>query len=327
MCRVQRLVAFATVSLILFSSCSDNKTTEPVQPKVPTLSTAAFSAITQTTAESGGTITSDGGAAVTARGICWSLNAVPTIADNHTTDGTGTGSFTSSLTGLTADTTYYVRAYATNSAGTGYGNALSFTTEAASGTVTDIDGNVYQTVTIGTQVWMAENLKVTHYRNGDSIPNVPGGLAWDALVEGAYCNFDNSLDTVAVYGRLYNWYAVNDPRNIAPEGWHVPSHSEWQTLVWSFDANAGGQLKEAGTTHWVSPNKGATNESGFTALPAGMCGYQGHYIGMPQETWFWSSSEYNTSRARELELTAYDSLYSLSDLGKYSGLSVRCIKD
>lgn len=125
-----RLIGFAVVSSVLLGSCSSDKTTGPAQPKVPTVTTTAVSAITQTTATSGGSITSDGGADITARGVCWSTSPAPAITDDKTTDGTGSGSFSSSLTGLTASTPYYVRAYATNSAGTGYGNAESFSTAA-----------------------------------------------------------------------------------------------------------------------------------------------------------------------------------------------------
>ncbi len=177
----------AAFILPLFAGCGGDDPAGP-DTKVPILTTVAVSAITQTTAQCGGNITSDGGATVTACGVCWSTNQTPTVADNKTTDGTGAGSFASSITGLTASTTYYVRAYATNSVGTGYGSAMSFTTT-ASGTVTDIDGNVYQIVTIGTQVWMAENLKVTHYRNGDAISNVTDNTTWRFLTYGAYCEY------------------------------------------------------------------------------------------------------------------------------------------
>lgn len=130
--KLSSLIGFMVLSLTLFCSCSNNKATEPVQPTAPTVSTIAVGTITETTAECGGTITSDGGAAVTARGVCWSMNATPTTADSITTDGTGAGNFTSSLTGLTAGTPYYVRAYAANSVGTGYGSVDSFTTTAPS---------------------------------------------------------------------------------------------------------------------------------------------------------------------------------------------------
>ena len=150
------------------------------------------------------------------------------------------------------------------------------------GTVTDIDGNTYQTVKIGDQWWMAENLKVTCYRNGDAIPNITDGTTWASLSTGAYCEYNNDINNVATYGRLYNWYAVTDSRNIAPAGWHVPSDAEWKQLemylgMSQSEADAtgwrgtdeGGKLKEVGTMHWNSPNTGATNESGFTALPGG----------------------------------------------------------
>jgi uncharacterized protein (TIGR02145 family) len=141
------------------------------------------------------------------------------------------------------------------------------------GTMTDQDGNEYKTIVIGTQTWMAENLRTTKYRDGSAIPNITEITAWGNLTTGAYCNYNNttSADTIATYGRLYNWYAVTDSRNIAPEGWHVPTDAEWTTLVTYLGdfRVAGGKMKETGTTHWITPNEGATNESGFTALPSG----------------------------------------------------------
>jgi len=327
MSKVWRLTGCAVMLLVLFCSCSDDKTTTPTGPTAPTVSTAAVDAITQTTAACGGSVTSDGGATVTARGVCWSTNATPSLTDSITNDGTGTGNFTSSLSGLTAGTTYYVRAYATNSAGTGYGGAESFTTTAAPTTVTDIDGNVYQTVTIGTQVWMAENLKVTHYRNGDSIPNVTDGPTWAALVTGAWCEYDNSPESAAVYGRLYNWYAVDDIRNIAPEGWHVPTDAEWNTLVGYLGTDGGGKLKEADTAHWLGPNTGATNETGFTGLPGGMRGDMAYYIAMGREAYFLTTTEYNSGRAYIQSLFYADAIVARRNLSKHYGHSIRCVKD
>lgn len=197
-------------------------------------------------------------------------------------------------------------------------------------TVTDIDGNVYQTVTIGTQVWMEENLKVTHYRNGDSIPNVTDGAAWSTLTTGAYCEYNTDSANVPTYGRLYNWYAVADSRNIAPVGWHVATDSEWQTLSDSLggDLVAGGKLKEAGTAQWNSPNTGATNESGFSALPGGYRYFgSGTYFTMGNYASFWSSTEYSSSYAWGLFL-GYDNLgITRGGYVKGYGFSVRCVRD
>ena len=126
---------------------------------------------------------------------------------------------------------------------------------------------------------MAENLKVSHYRNGDAIPNVADKAFWASLTSGACCDYDSGTGDAETYGRLYNWYAVNDRRNIAPEGWHVPSDAEWQILIDDLggDSVAGGKLKEGGTTHWQSPNTGASNETGFSSLPGGFCDRMGFF--------------------------------------------------
>lgn len=340
--QAQLFFLFLFLPLIIIGCGGDDASTNPDNVTVPVLTTTAVSSITQTSAQCGGDVTSDGGSAITARGVCWSTSPAPTIADNKTTDGSGTGSFTSSLMGLTTSTPYYVRAYATNSAGTGYGSAQSFTTSSASNTVTDIDGNVYQTVTIGSQVWMAENLKVTHYRNGDPIPHVTDGSTWGGLTTGAYCNNDNEEGNVAIYGRLYNWYSVDDSRNIAPAGWHVPTDEEWKQLeiylgmsqteaddFGSRGNDEGGKLKEAGTTHWTYPNAGATNESDFTALPGGYRSYDGNFSRMGSSAYFWSStiSGYTYPEAWRRSLQSVYSDINRSFGHKRWGLSVRCVRD
>ena len=309
----------------------------------PTVTTTAVTAIAQNTATSGGNVTSDGGATVTARGVCWGTSANPTIDSSKTTNGTGTSSFTSSLTGLAENTTYYLRAYATNSSGTSYGNEISFKTLANAGgiifnpdltygTMTDIEGNEYKTIAIGTQTWMAENLKTTKYRNGDPIPNVIDNAAWAALATGAFCWYNNDAATYkATYGALYNWYAVADIRNIAPTGWHVPTNAEWTTLTdyLGGEGIAGGKLKESGSSHWYSPNYGATNITGFTALPGG---YRYDSVGI------FYYVEYNvhwwTSTARNASFAWYRALYyNGSNVDRYSdfhepyGFSVRCVRD
>ena len=183
-------------------------------------------------------------------------------------------------------------------------------------TVTDIDGNVYNTVTIGDQVWMAENLKVTHYRNGDAIND-----QWA---------YGDNESNVATYGRLYSWHAVNDSRIIAPEGWHVSSSTEWQTLVdyLGGDGVAGGKMKETGTTHWQNPNTGATNESGFSALPGGYRdGINDIYGGMGGYAYFWSSTE-SGNHAWSWDMDYNNSgieVYAYGD--KVDGHSVRCVRD
>lgn len=198
------------------------------------------------------------------------------------------------------------------------------------GSMTDIDGNVYQTVIIGNQEWMAENLKVTHYRNGDTIPNVTSGApGTPGPITGAYFEYNNDANNVATYGRLYNWYAVNDSRNIAPAGWHVPTRDEWLTLVeylGGYDV-AGGKLKEAGTAHCNSPNTSATNESGFTALPGGYCYYGSYSFQMGSAGYFWTSEKSNVSTAwgRELSCTGSE-VYRVS-IDKRLGLSIRCVRD
>lgn len=194
------------------------------------------------------------------------------------------------------------------------------------------DGNEYQTVAIGAQVWMSENLKVTHYRNGDAIPNVTDGGTWWGLSTGAYCNYNNDKNKVATYGRLYNWYAVNDSRNIAPVGWHVATNADWQTLVDFLGGNsvAGGKMKENGTTHWASPNIGATNESGFSALPGGFYAYNGDamFTNFGLTGNWWSSTEFNSTYAWCHFLDYhYSDIFVDSYFNKRDGLSVRCVKD
>ncbi len=195
-------------------------------------------------------------------------------------------------------------------------------------TITDIDGNTYRTVQIGEQCWMAENLKVTHYRNGDQIPEVTDSLAWIRLT-GAHCSYNNDTTYVATYGRLYNWYAVSDSRNLAPAGWHVPSDGEWQTLVdyLGGDAVAGGKLKESGTSHWQSPNTGATNESGFTALPGGYRFYTAHFNFLGSQAIFWSSTEIGPDYAWYRILGYFYLQVTRDDLLWRCGMSVRCVKD
>ncbi|HOX84790.1 MAG TPA: fibrobacter succinogenes major paralogous domain-containing protein [bacterium] len=204
----------------------------------------------------------------------------------------------------------------------------------------DIDGNRYRTVKIGEQWWMAENLKVTHYRNGEAIANITENDAWGNPETGAYCSYDNNDGNVPTYGRLYNWYAVNDLRGLAPEGWHVPSDEEWKQLEMYLGmsqseaddigwrgTNEGGKLKETTTTHWQNPNTGATNESGFSALPGGCRNDVGVFHNIGKYTLYWSSLESHANRAWHRDLG-----FSRSEVVRFYdhklyGFSVRCVKD
>jgi uncharacterized protein (TIGR02145 family) len=196
-------------------------------------------------------------------------------------------------------------------------------------TVTDFDGNVYHTVTIGTQVWMVENLKTKHFRNGATIANVTGNKDWSELSTAAFCNFRNDIKKGDLYGRLYNWYAVADKRNICPEGWHVPTDGEWQRLIEYLGGEfvAGGKLKESGIAHWSSPNIEATNASGFTALPAGSRDNgNGAFNHTGTYTYFWSASGSRDS-AWGYNLSFYYAGIGHFEFDKTFGISVRCIKD
>jgi uncharacterized protein (TIGR02145 family) len=198
-------------------------------------------------------------------------------------------------------------------------------------TIKDIDGNVYTSVTIGEQVWMKENLKTTKYLNGDLIGTTTPAtkdisLETTPKYQWAY---DGNESNVAIYGRLYTWYAVTDSRNICPSGWHVPTDAEWTTLTTYLggDSVAGGKLKETGIKHWTTPNTGATNETGFTALPNGYRYLDGSIINVGLVGFWWTSNEFSSTDAYYRYMICYFSYLSrLNDNKKY-GFSVRCLRN
>jgi uncharacterized protein (TIGR02145 family) len=320
-------------------------TTDPVM--LAALTTATASSVTTSSAVSGGNITNNGGGQITARGVCWATSEDPTTADSKTNDGTGIGSFTSELTGLSPATVYYIRAYAVNSAGTSYGNQVYFNTEAESnaivfnpaltyGEVTDIDGNVYKTITIADQTWMAENLKTTKYSDGTDIPLVTDNSEWASLSTPAYCWYDN--DEAAknndkgtyqeIYGALYNWYAV-DRGNLCPDGWHVPSINEWKAFTGptGYDNTFSDKMREVGQAHWITPNDAATNETGFTALPSGYRHYSlGTFGQLGYNCYWWSRTEASAISSWDIELNTASYVRSYNSQNRY-GLSVRCKKN
>jgi uncharacterized protein (TIGR02145 family) len=415
-------LSFLLSAVVFFNGC---KKEEPAT--LPVLATTAPTDITTTTATSGGIVVSDGGAAITARGICWGMTANPTTSDTKTTDGNGKGQFVSNITGINVGALYHVRAYAINSIGIAYGADYSFSTlgqvpsvttfaatnitatsstlkgtvnaNYASTTVTfdyglttdygsiasanpslvtgntstdvsadisnlkagttyhfrvkavnslgtvygidmsyttilaDVDGNVYNIVTIGTQVWMKENLKTTKYNDGTSITLVTDNTEWSELTTPGYCWYNNDQSQFGItYGALYNWYTINTGK-LCPAGWHVPTDGEWTTLTTYLggESLAGGKLKEAGTTHWNSPNTGATNRTGFTALPGGGRGSgSGSFNDIGNIGYWWSSAGSESSG------TATSGRYTGSKANFFSpfgspiktfGASVRCLRD
>lgn len=316
---------------------------------IPTVTIEAVTNIANNSASSGGMVTSDGGSTVIECGICWNTSENPTTADSKTSDVVSSEVYYSSLSGLTANTTYYVRAYATNSIGTGYANQISFTTSGpliiskpvynpnlSYGTVSDIDGNVYKTIQIGTQIWMADNLKTTKLNDGTSIPLVTAPvrltdqfIAWNFMDSPAYCWYDNNeVSNKAAYGALYNWYAVNTGK-LAPVGWHVPNTLDLQKMQDFLGGNklAAEKLKEKGPNHWIT-SAFANNESGFTALPGGSRIHQGVYrtIGNLGDWWTSERWQFSTTNARAFEMNDSKELFWVYPENN-CGLSVRCVKD
>jgi uncharacterized protein (TIGR02145 family) len=387
------------------------------------LTTDAITNITETSVTSGGNITDDGGATITARGVCWSINSDPTISDNFTSDGTGIGTYVSSLIQLTAGITYYVRSYATNSNGTSYGNEQSFTTTQIStdpivnsvsplaailgtetiftvsgtnlsddllfhiddlenkifvslsadktvfkfkgmpsnstgtkngvikkvdntelftflvdytentivnGTITDIDGNVYQTVIIGTQEWMAKNLKTTRYADGTEIPLVTDNTAWENLgdndTDDAYCYYNNNANGEKdTYGALYTYASAKDA---CPSGWHLPNDSEWNSLTDYLGGSAGSKLA-GNAVLWNNEN--IKNDiqfglSGFSAIPGGGRGYTpGEFSHIGNGGDWWSATDGSDSFAYDRQI--FSTSVGRSGRSKSYGFSVRCIKD
>lgn len=314
------------LSLISFISCIKKPVDPPIVTSIP------ITEISYKTALSGGNLTSQGGDYVTGRGICWDTSANPKIIVHGWTIEQGTlGTYESILVELSPNTTYYVRAYANNITGIGYGSDVSFSTKEY-GSVTDVDGNIYETADIGTQVWMAENLKTSKYQNGDLIgTTTPITLDISDQITPKYQwdNYDGTESNVQTYGKLYTWYAVTDNRGVCPAGWHIPTEVDLEDLTTFLGEinEAGSKLKETGYSHWLSLGIYATNESGFSALPGSDRDIHGNFQLNGFSSRFWTSQELDETKSLFWSLSGKNNAVASAYTDKGNGLSVRCVKD
>lgn len=296
-------------------------------PGLATVTTTAITNIVPLSALGGGSVWNDGGSPVTARGICWSISAHPTTANFRTSDSTGTGSFVDSLTNLGSQTFYYVRAYATNSSGTAYGNEIGFSAAPAN-TVSDFDGNVYPYIRLGTQFWMAANLRTTHFQNGDPITNGLSHYNWATSTTGAYTYPNGDSATNVKFGKIYDLYVVNDPRNACPAGWHIPTDAEWQTLEFyegMTPADTGTNNRNARGS--IGAKFLAGGSTGLNLLNAGIEFNGAYYLFNRQGYYFTSTPSGATGNYyRGFNSVSGDPGPITRGYGPY-GLSIRCIKN
>ena len=344
---------FLSLFSVFLFSCSNSDSISGTNSSIGVLKVQTYSVenVNFTNAKCVGVLTY-GESVVSAVGVCWSTSPNPTITGLHTTEALGSGStsFISTLTPLSANTTYYVRAYATDINGTVYGSQISFNTLnilfTSGGGFTDVDGQAYSSVIINGKQWTKKNLDVSKYKNGDVIPQVTDPAVWATLTTGAWCYYENDTANGPIYGKLYNWYAVNDSRGLAPAGWHIPTDTEWSDLATFLggESVAGRKLKEdSATPTWDVTTNYATNQSGFTAVPAGT-GYLNYNLppapavpvladlfkGKTKVTYWWSSISVGSTAA---DIVWTRNINSSSDqlvrsgIVKSSALSVRCVKN
>lgn len=286
----------------------------------------------------GGLVTYNGGTAITEKGIVYSSSPNPTTNNFKITDQSSDSSFFLYANGLNSNTTYYFRAYAVNSQGISYGNEVQLTTKTRTtntGITSDIDGNSYNIVTIGNQVWLSSNLKVTKFNDGASIQNITDNLTWNNAIIPGYCWYNNSISNKPTHGALYNYYAI-DRSKLCPAGWHVPTDFEWSELIDFLGGSsvAGGKLKQTGYTLWQSPNTGASNISGFSATPSGarIPESNGATYGWLGYSTIWATSSFryqnnqiffNPPSLNYNSASVFIQYYSQQN----TGLSVRCVGD
>jgi len=291
----------------------------PVAPIAPTIATV-------TVGDGSATVSWGAVAGATSYNLYYATGATVTISGTKLTSVTSP----KQVTGLTDGTQYAFAVSEVNAGGeSGLSNVVTATPN-----VVDIDGNVYHTVKIGTQVWMVENLKTRRYNNGAPIPLDTNSSTWGGLTTGAYCWYNNdSVSNKNAYGALYNWYAVSIGK-LAPTGWHVPTDSEWTVLTMYVNNtyyggldSAGGALKSTGTTYWPSPNTSSTNSSGFSALPGGYRNGAGPFGNIGFYGYWWSSTAYGASNSWDRSMEFDGAFVSRSFPNSKTGFSVRCVRD
>lgn len=335
-------LAYVLLSTVL-QSCED-------PGELPQVSTIPVDMIARTSAVVGGTILDEGSDSITDKGFCWSLEVEPDLSDHTSENIWPDDDIEWMMRGLLPNTTYFVRAYATNSLGTVYGNEESFNTKPADAitlfnpdlsydSIQDIEGNIYKTIVIGEQEWMAENLKTTKFSDGEAIPFIAMFSENDLPLSPGYSWYENNEVVFKdIYGAYYNWYAINTGK-VCPSGWHIPSDEEWKVLELYLgmsreEADAmgyrgsmeGAKLKESGTYNWVVGSEPGSNQSGFTALPGGSALRSEGNVGL-----WWTATPFGMDPVYSwifCRLLYWDGSYIVrSEIFKGSFISVRCVKD
>ncbi len=287
----------------------------------------------------------EGSGKVTEKGFVLSLSPNPATSNlKYKSNQTGLGAYVTVIDNLTSRTKYYIRPYGINEKGVFYGNEYNFTTPDIVGgqeninfsTVVDNEGNIYKTITLGGKTWMAENLNVSKYNNYDAIPNVTNPQSWAALSTGAWSTYENDLNLGNRFGKLYNWYVVNDVRRICPVGWRVPTDGDWTSLTAFFGGEeiAGGKLKERGTDSWISPNTGAVNLFGFSAKSNGYRNFEptqytspNYFSALGSYGTFWSATSFDANGAWHRFLFWVNENVNRGLSNKKNGLAIRCVKN
>ena len=353
---MKTLAGNIAASILLFASlqvsCKKDKVTD--KSLLPVVITYEVINVKHTQAECSAYCISVGSGPVTDFGICWNTTGSATIDDSCSSRGRALSPYSAKLSNLNINTTYYVRAFATNRAGTAYGNerkfktmplpaVIAFNPDIIYGTISDIEGNIYKTVEIGSQTWMAENLRTSRYNDNTEIEMIADNSEWSLTGKPAFCWYDNNEQFYGkVYGAYYNFFAVYTSR-LCPTGWHVPSDDEWKTLeiFLGVTPDAAGnegyrgqgisiKLKESGSGHWSKDFYPGTNESGFTALPGGSRSYfGGEFVDEMVSSGWWSSTAYypigGVGYSRSLSFEYPGIKRELITLNQ--GLNVRCVKD